>query len=99
MDKTENVFEIKLNTLREGPPVSLWRIKYKDFFVVLGSGKTVWRQIGHAKAALKNYMYESMYTQRQQYVGMGMSWTEAHKHTQEDFRTFVQDNIEFVQLL
>jgi len=38
------------------PDPEIWRIRFDKMFITFDSGKYQWGKIGHAKAALKNYL-------------------------------------------
>lgn len=78
-----------------------YRIKYKGRYITLNSGKSLWKQLGHAKSALTNHL--KLYSCCP-HIGEDISedWNMRHtigKKLDEEILETIMKDIEFVPVI
>ena len=85
-----------LDSFKTPKPNETWRIKVDGRFIMTSSGKTVWKQLGHAKSALRLHFEDVKYKLRR-----------SDDHTYKDiaafyemcYQKFLKDRVEFVKII
>ena len=81
-------------------PNDVWRVRIDGYFIVMPSGKSSWKQKGHAKNALRNAMNTVFYDCRGvlRKKHSDMSSQEQNVIFEEYYTKFLDERVQFVQI-